>query len=49
MATTNSEKQRWIWVKRVLWLLLIWTASVGAMLGAAYLMRLFMYAIGLHS
>ncbi|MCB5191767.1 DUF2474 domain-containing protein [Methylobacillus arboreus] len=49
MAITKPDKPRAIWVKRVLWLVLIWTASVVAMLAAAYLMRLFMQAIGLHS
>jgi len=36
------------WLKRVGWLVLIWTASVLALAVAAYLMRLFMHAIGLY-
>ncbi|MCB5183918.1 DUF2474 domain-containing protein [Methylobacillus gramineus] len=49
MAITNPAKPRALWLKRLLWLISIWTASVLAMLAAAYLMRLFMHAIGLHS
>lgn len=37
-----------LWLKRVGWLVLIWSASVLALALAAYLMRLFMRAIGLH-
>ena len=36
------------WLKRIGWLVLIWTASVLALAVAAYLMRLFMHAIGLY-
>ncbi|MDR5171032.1 DUF2474 domain-containing protein [Methylobacillus sp. Pita2] len=49
MATTDQDKARPAWIKRLLWLALIWAASVTAMLAAAFLMRLFMQAIGLHS
>lgn len=35
------------WLKRIGWLLLIWTASVAALLLFAYVMRLFMHLIGL--
>lgn len=49
MANTDQDKERQAWIKRLLWLALIWTASVTAMLAAAFLMRLFMQAIGLHS
>lgn len=36
-----------VWLKRVGWLILIWSASVLTLAAAAYLMRLFMQAIGL--
>ncbi|MPS48078.1 DUF2474 family protein [Methylobacillus sp.] len=49
MATTEQEKARPHWLRRLLWLVLIWAASVTVMLAAAVLMRLFMQAIGLHS
>jgi hypothetical protein len=35
------------WLKRIGWLVLIWAASVLALLLAAYLMRSFMRLIGL--
>lgn len=35
------------WLKRLGWLLLIWGASVAALLLFAYVMRLFMHLIGL--
>jgi hypothetical protein len=37
-----------VWLKRFGWLVLIWSTSVLALAVAAYLMRLFMRAIGLH-
>ena len=49
MAITEQEKAQPDWRKRLLWLVLIWCGSVMAMLAAAFLMRLFMQAIGLHS
>jgi len=36
-----------LWLKRVGWLVLIWSASVLALAVVAYLMRLFMHLIGL--
>lgn len=36
------------WVKRLGWLVLIWTASVSALIAMAYIMRLFMQLIGLN-
>lgn len=36
-----------VWLKRVGWLILIWSASVLTLAAVAYLMRLFMQAIGL--
>ena len=49
----NFLLQRWnlklqLWLKRVGWLVLIWSASVLALALAAYLMRRFMHAIGLY-
>lgn len=49
MATTKTGWHYPAWLKRLGWLCLIWSASVLAMLAAAYLMRLFMQAIGLHA
>jgi hypothetical protein len=43
MNTTSK-----LWLKRFGWLILIWSASVLALAAAAYLMRLFMRAIGLY-
>jgi hypothetical protein len=41
-----SAKGR-LWFKRLGWLVLIWSASVLALTGIAFLMRLFMRLIGL--
>ncbi len=41
------EPDRWRWLRRVGWLVLIWTASVLALGLAAYAMRLFMRFVGL--
>ena len=41
-----SAKGR-LWLKRLGWLVLIWSASVLALAGIALLMRLFMHLIGL--
>ncbi|WP_089374995.1 DUF2474 domain-containing protein [Methylobacillus rhizosphaerae] len=49
MATTETSRHCPAWLKRLGWLCLIWSASVLAMLIAAYLMRLFMQMIGLHA
>lgn len=49
MAITKQDKAQPDWRKRLLWLALIWAASVTAMLAAAYIMRLFMRIIGLQT
>lgn len=52
MVTTEPEKMAKagkLWLKRISWLCLIWAASIMAMLLAAYIMRLFMRMIGLHT
>lgn len=48
-ASSVAEESRVkLWLKRLGWLVLIWSASVLALAVAAYLMRLFMHLIGLH-
>ncbi|HEY8118504.1 MAG TPA: DUF2474 family protein [Methylophilaceae bacterium] len=44
MAEASGLK---LWLKRMGWLVLIWSASVLALAVAAYAMRLFMQVIGL--
>lgn len=40
-------RSRRLWLRRVGWLLLIWTASVLSLGAVAYMFRLFMKAAGL--
>ena len=37
------------WLRRVGWLVLIWAASVAALGVAAWVLRMIMQAVGLHS
>lgn len=43
----DEKPGRYLWLKRVGWLVLIWVASVLALAVVAYGMRLFMGLIGL--
>jgi hypothetical protein len=47
MVEMNEKPVEASWLKRIGWLVLIWVASVLALLLAAYLMRSFMRLIGL--
>ena len=43
----REDASRGLWLRRIAWLLLIWTASVGALAVIALLLRFLMTAAGM--